>query len=147
MTNKDFWEKVKPALTDKNPNHQDDIILKESDDLIIDDNKISEILNQQYVNIVEISTGSAPTNLGDFDITNKESIIEYINKIISHFQEHPSIKIIKEQTQTLKLPIFKTPLAEIEDINKILNDLNIKKSPGPDLLPPELVKYVATIIN
>ena len=147
MTNKDFWEKVKPALTDKNPNHQDDIILKESDDLIIDDNKISEILNQQYVNIVEISTGSAPTNLGDFDITNKESIIEYINKIISHFQEHPSIKIIKEQTQTLKLPIFKTPLAEIEDINKILNYLNIKKSPGPDLLPPELVKYVATIIN
>ena len=64
ITNKEFWAKLKPALTESNPNHQNDIILKENENLISDDNKISEILNNYYVNIVEISTGSAPANLG-----------------------------------------------------------------------------------
>jgi hypothetical protein len=147
MTNKEFWQKIKPALTDKNPNHQSDIILKEGDKLVNDDIEISKILNHQYVNIVEISTGNAPTSLGDFNITNKESIIDYINKIILHYQNHPSIKSIKEHTQNLELPKFKIPLAEIDDIDKILKDLNVKKSPGPDIIPPELVKCVANIIN
>ena len=71
ITNKEFWDKLKPALSENNPNHQNNIILKENEDLISDDSKISEILNNQYVNVVEISTGSAPTNLGDFDLTNK----------------------------------------------------------------------------
>ena len=117
--------------------------------MISDDSKISEILNNQYVNVVEISTGSAPTNLGDFDLTNKESIKDYIAKIISHYDEHPSIKMIREQKQkqNIELPDFKIPLATVEDINKILKKLNVKKSPGPGLILPELVKYVADIID
>ena len=46
ITNKEFWQKIKPALTDSNPNSQTDIILKEGDDLISDDNNLSKILNK-----------------------------------------------------------------------------------------------------
>ena len=80
ITNKDFWAKLKPALTESNPNHQNDIVLKENEILISDDNKISEIFNNHYINVVETSTGSAPANLGEFDITNKESIKDHIEK-------------------------------------------------------------------
>ena len=51
ITNKEFWDKLKPALSENNPNHQNNIILKENEDLISDDSKISEILNNQYVNV------------------------------------------------------------------------------------------------
>ncbi len=83
ITNKEFWEKVAPALSSKEHKHLSDIILKESDDeLITDDFKISEILNYNYINIVENTTGNPPTNLGDFDLSSKESINQYIDKII-----------------------------------------------------------------
>ena len=51
--------------------------------------------------------------------------------------EHPSIKLIKGNY--LDLSAFKIPLAELKDIDIILKDLNVKKSPGPDLLPPKLI--------
>ena len=54
------------------------MILQEEDELISDDNKVSEILNNQYINIVEISTGSHPKILGEVDALDKQSIIEYI---------------------------------------------------------------------
>ena len=145
MTNKEFWEKVKPALSEHNPTSNTNIILQEGNELISDDNKISEILNNQYINIVEISTGSAPKTLGEVNVSDKQSVIEYINKIVSHYNEHPSIKIIKDNYQDC--PAFKIPLAELKDIDMILKDLNVKKSPGPDLLPPKLIKLVKDIIN
>ena len=97
ITNKEFWEKVAPALSSKNPNHLADIILKEPDDeFITDDFKISEILNDHYINIVENTSGNLPLNLADFDLSSKESINQYIDKIISHYKEHLSILKINE---------------------------------------------------
>ena len=60
VTNKDLWEKVKPALSHKYDKFQSDIILKEGEHIISEESKVSEILNNQYSNIVEISTGTAP---------------------------------------------------------------------------------------
>ena len=147
MTNKDFWNKLKPALTEKNPTMNTNIILQEGDKLITDDMQISRILNEQYVNIVETSTGSAPTTLGEVDPKNKQSIVQYINKIITHYNEHPSILKIKEHRHDIEIPSFKIPLADLEDIQFILTNIDTKKSPGPDFLPPELVKLVKDIID
>ena len=55
--------------------------------------------------------------------------------------------MIKEHSENTDLTNFKIPLANINDINQILEDINIKKSPGPDLLLPDLVKEVANLIN
>ena len=45
------------------------------------------------------------------------------------------------------MPPLKIPKASVEDINFILNNLNVNKSPGPDLLPPKLIKSVKDIID
>ena len=112
-----------------------DIILKESDDkLITDDFEISEILNKIYINIVENTTGNPPLNLGDFDISSKESINQYIDKIILHYKEHPSIIKINETFDKTDKPPFNIPLPDIKDIEQILKNINVKKAAGPDLL-------------
>ena len=55
--------------------------------------------------------------------------------------------MIQEHSSNIDSTKFKLPLAEIEDIDQIMKEIDIKKSPGPDLLLPVLVKHVATIIN
>ena len=45
------------------------------------------------------------------------------------------------------MPPLKIPKASVEDINFILKNLNVNKSPGPDLLPPKLIKSVKDIID
>jgi len=143
VTNKDLWEKVKPALSHKYDKFKSDIILKEGESIISEETKVSEILNNQYINIVEISTGTAPSTQGHIDMSNKDTIKSYIDKIINHYKDHPSIKVIKDNIQDLDLPPFKIPLAQAEDIDLISKQINPKKAAGPDLILPVLVKHVA----
>ena len=84
MTNHKFWDKIGPALSENNNNFRSDIILKEVNELITDDNRLSDILHHQNINIVEISTGSAPPTLCNIDFLSKDTILEYINKIINN---------------------------------------------------------------
>ena len=114
---------------------------------ITDDKKLSQIFNYQYVNIVEITMGTAPTTLGEVDVSNKKSINNYINKIVEHYKDHPSIKAINEHRVGIDLTNFKIPSPVIDDIDKILKDIDVKKAPGPDLIPPVLIKSVSHIIN
>ena len=72
----------------------------------MNDMQISRILNEQYVNIVETSTGSAPITLGEVKPKNKQSIVQYINKIITHYNEHPSILEINEHRHDIEIPSF-----------------------------------------
>jgi len=53
ITNKEFWKKIALYLSRKDIKHTNNIVLEESNELITDDTKISEILNDQYINIVE----------------------------------------------------------------------------------------------
>ena len=50
---------------------------------------------------MEISTGAAPSNLGIIEILNRESMENYLDKIIYHYKDHPSIKMIKEHSQNI----------------------------------------------
>ena len=147
ITNKDLWDKVKPALSHKYNKFQSDIILKEGENLINDEVTVSEILNDQYINIVEASTGTAPSSLGSVDLSSKAEKEAYIDKIIKLYENHSSIIAIKEHAQRLNLPLFNIPPAKIEDIDLILKEINTKKAAGPDLILPILIKHVSHLIN
>ena len=136
---------MKPALSETNPSNNTDIILEENGHLVSNNIEISEILNNQYINIVKSETGLAPETLGDVDILDKISISNYIDKVIHHYDEHPSI--IKIKQNFTNLPPFKIPFANLNDIDLILKNLDTRKAPGPDLLPPKLIKIVKDIIN
>ena len=69
-------------------------MLQENGSLINEKEKVSEILNDFYVNIVEHTTSmSAQT----YDYSNCCTIDKKIDKIIHNFREYPSILKIKEK--------------------------------------------------
>ena len=94
MSNKEFWKVMKPALTSKNVISSDVIILEENGELISDEATLVEIFNNHYINIVETTTGSPPTSLGDSSDPNRDS--ETVHEIIENFSNNPIIVKIRE---------------------------------------------------
>ena len=144
MTNKKYWALMRPFLTEKGGNYGTKITLKENENFITNEDAVAETFNDQYVNIVEKTTGSSPVSIPntELDIAN---ITETINKIIQHFSYHPSIKAIRENNQLIEP--FHIPLAQISDIQDILKTINIKKSAGPGMILPSLVKMCSNVID
>ena len=143
MTNKKYWTLMKPFLSEKGGNYGTKITLEENGDLISNEAVLAEIFNDQYVNIVEKTTGTPPTPIPNngLDIDN---ITETISNIIKHFSDHPSIKAIIENNHLIEP--FHIPLANISDIENILKNINIKKSAGPGMVLPSLVKMCSEVI-
>ena len=80
-----------------------------------------------------------------------ENDLDYINdslitkRIIEKYKNHPSIKAIQDTFPVKKE--FKIEEAKVEQINKILRNINSRKATGPDKIPPKIVKMAANIIN
>ena len=49
MTNKDFWNLVKPALTEKDCIKSTDIILEHNNEYVTDDAELCKIFNDHYI--------------------------------------------------------------------------------------------------
>ena len=93
--NKLFWKTVKPSFTDKTL--QDErITLAENNKVVSDESKLVEIFGKYFGNIVQ--------NLGIDGLTNISSDSETvtIRKAIEKYQNHPSIKVIRENNDTTK---------------------------------------------
>ena len=63
LSNKEFWDLVKPFLLNKGGLLSSDISLVKNNTVVTDDKELTEILNYHYVNIVEKSSGKKPVNL------------------------------------------------------------------------------------
>ena len=125
LTNKDFWKHFGPALSEKYSNTDIDIVLKEGDEMISEDSKIAEIFNEQYINIIENTTGTAPDQLRHLENLDTETMNRYIKDVIDKFENHPSILKIKEHVH--QVPTINIPLATTEDVDNILKKINTKK--------------------
>ena len=65
MSNEKFWSTVKPFLTNKGGISNDFISVEEDGDLTSNEKELVELFNQNYINIVENSSGKKPSSLGD----------------------------------------------------------------------------------
>ena len=65
LSNKEFWDLVKPFLSNKGGLISSDISLVKNDSVVTNDQELTEIFNDHYVNIVEKSSGKKPVNLAD----------------------------------------------------------------------------------
>ena len=80
-----------------------------------------------------------------------ENDLDYINdslitkRIIEKYKNHPSIKAIQDTFPVKKE--FKIEEAKVEQINKILRNINFRKATGPDKIPPKIVKMSENIID
>ena len=95
-----------------------------------------------YVNKVE-ETDIPPESLGDSSLPENDE--ETVNKILKHYENHPSVSQIKcKQNETLNFD-FATP--KVEDINQIIKSLNQRKETGSDCIPVKILKIAINVID
>ena len=63
VTNRSFWNFVKPFLTNKSWHAQNDIMLIDSGKVIVEESDLVETFNNHYINIVEESSGEKLSTL------------------------------------------------------------------------------------
>ena len=142
MSNRRFWNTVKPFLTSKGFLHNDNISININGNIVEDEQKLTKEFNSYYINIAKITSGKPPIKL--------ENNLDYINnslitkQIIEKYKNHPSIKAIQDTSSVKKKKIEE---AKVELINKILRNTNSRKATGPDKIPPKIVKMSANIID
>ena len=143
MSNRKFWNAVKPFLTSKGFLHNDNISIDINGNIVEDEQKLTKEFNSHYINIAKTTSGKLPMKLeNDLDYINDSLITK---QIIEKYKNHPSIKAI-QHTFPLKKE-FKIEEAKVEQINKNLRNTNSRKAAGPDEIPPEIVKMSANIID
>ena len=95
--NKTFWQRIKPLFSDKQKSLQSDITLVEHDVITSDKKEVAENLNKFFIEAVEnldIETYFA----GNMD----ETLPETLEEILDKYDNHPSIKKIKENKNKIK---------------------------------------------
>ena len=125
MSNRTLWKTVKPFLTNKGCMVNDCINIEKDEDIVIDKKMLVELLTENYINIVEISSGNKPYSLGNCDV--------------------PSVQKIKKECFIDKK--FELPYASAKDINQIIKSLNVNKAKGPDEISAKFVKISTDIID
>ena len=117
--NKLFWKTVKPSFTDKTLKDER-ITLVENNKVVSDESKLVEIFSKYFGNIVQ--------NLGIDGLTNTSSDNDAvtIRQAIEKYQNHPSIKVIRENIDTTNN--FSFDLINPEYTNKIINNLDTSKA-------------------
>ena len=141
MTNKEFWKKLKPFLTNKGCFSEDQISIEVNDKPVSDKKILTEIFNEYFINIAEKSSGTKPSSLGES--ANPLPDEATVGKIIDTYRDHPSVIAVKSSvTQHSK---FNLPHATTQDINKVINSLNSDKATGPDGIPVKFIKPSANV--
>ena len=159
MSNRKFWNTVKPFLTSKGFLHNDNISIDINGNIVEDEQKLTKEFNLYYINTAEITSGKPPMtseNNLDYITSGKppmksENNLDYINdslitkQIIEKYKNHPSIKAIQDTFPVKKQ--FKIEEAKFEQVNKILRNMNSRKATGLDKIPPKIVKMSANIVD
>ena len=100
--NKLFWKTVKPSFTDKTLKDER-ITLVENNKVVSDESKLVEIFGK-LVEIFSKYFGNIVQNLGIDGLKNISSDNDAvtIRKAIEKYQNHPCIKVIRENIDTTK---------------------------------------------
>lgn len=118
---KDFWPTIKPFITNKGSQFSKDVILKENENIINNQNEVAEKFNNFFINVAK-------------DIGNGAKAE----------QNHPSINKIYEN----KISSVELEFQEIteEFIHKQINKINIKKATGKDGISAKMLKLAEPVI-
>ena len=96
--------------------------------MVTDKTKLANLFNLHYINIVE-NTSDVPLHIqGNPNNPNEDNTT--VKNIIKQYENHSSIINIKNHIDSPSTR-FDIPTAKIEDINKIIKNINPKKATGP----------------
>ena len=75
MSNRKFWNTVKPFLTSNRFLHNDNISIEINGNIVEDEQKLTKEFNSYYINIAKATSGEPPIKLGNnFDYINDSLI-------------------------------------------------------------------------
>ena len=143
QTNKNFWKLIIPFLTNKGFLENAEIMLTEKEKK----KELVRIFNNHYINIVERSCGTNPTNIAkEQEIEDNKKAVEVICK---SFANHESIKAIKENNIAKNLTAGNSHLPQVSacDIEQPLGNIDNKKFTGIDKIPPKPIKLSAKVFR
>ena len=107
-----------------------------NDIIVSDDQELTEIFNDHYVNIVEKSSGKKPISLAtDTGISDDRQIVRLI---LDEYKNHPSVLAIIQSPEEV-LDTFTFHEVENREVGKLLKSLDGRKSTGEDKIPTKLV--------
>ena len=98
----------------------------EKDKTVIEEKELVRIFNDRYINVVERSCGSKPTNVSkEQEIEDNKKAVE-VEVIYKSFANHESIKAIKENNIAKNLTAGKSHLPKVSacDIEQLLRNRN-----------------------
>ena len=137
--NKKFWKTLQPMLSDKAKCGSSKTNLVENDEILSTDKEIAEAFNKYFCNAVKSSNLQCDSeHLSDVsDETNP------IERAIKKFKNHPSI--INISKNILKTTNFEFSQADIDSIQKMIDNLDLKKSGTFGGIPTNCLKGVSDI--
>ena len=139
ISNSDFWNLVKPFLSNKGGLVGDDISLVHNNQIVTDDSELTEIFNNHYINIVEKTSGQKPCNISDTVKYDYDRLL--VRLILEKYKDHPSVLAIREGSNTSNS--FSFHEVQHHEVWALLRSLDGKKFTGEDHIPPKLVHLAA----
>ena len=136
--NKTFWRRVKPHFSDKHKGVQPDIIIVENGETTSDKMEVAEKLNNFFSEAVD--------NLDiESYLPENNHIIENIQDIVDKYENHPSIKKIKENITHENKFSFKdtTP----QDFATQIQKLDTKKAMLENDIPTNILVKTNDIVS
>ncbi len=125
---KQFWNCVKPFLSNKSNSHRN-IILQEEDKIIADRHDVCDVFNTYFSTIAE--------TIGQPDQICMENE-DYLNAIFERHKNHPSVIAIKENCHAENEFSFETVTDDY--VLKCLQKIKCNKATGFDDLPPKAIQ-------
>ena len=123
ITNRKFWATITPFLANKRMIENNEISLKQGDDVINNEGKVAEFLNNAHINVVENTDRKKPLTV--FDKDNLTFSIT-INTILEEYKYHPSILNIKKHSEQVKCFSFSD--VTTTDVLKLIKSTSINKT-------------------
>ena len=151
-----FWKTIEPFMTDKGCTFTNNIILKENEQIVSNQEQVGDIFNDYFATIAEGIGENDTINLTcpfDIILSNDQCFHKTATDAVMKHSNQPSISIIKDNLKNGGA--FNFHEVSCEYVKRKLLSLDKKKSTGPDSIPPKLIKMAAeelsfnfcTIIN
>ena len=130
---KTFWKTVKPFFSEKISSNEN-IVLIEKEEIISEDNRISELFNDFFRNaVINLNVDIDPGLL-----VNVDHIDDPILKAIEKYKNHPSIIKIKEVREIPML--FEFNFLTMHEVALEIRNINSSKSNPIDSIPAKMIK-------
>ena len=141
--NKTFWKTVRPYFSNKNLKNSK-IVLVENNEIVTDNRKNAEIMNNYFVNITQ-NWNIPESILGKMPRNTDVECLDPIDQILLNYCKQPSILTIKvfvKPTET-----FSFNKADEKEIEKEILELSSKQSAGADAIPPKVIKDSVSVLK